>query len=84
MSARLKFLTCHAKNPNGCISASARLATRLACAPALRFTPFPWGAAEIDALVALGWLPGRAVFDRDSVGEAVASTFREMVHAKIL
>jgi hypothetical protein len=32
----------------------------------------------------LGWLADGAVFDRDRVGEALASAFREMVHAKIL
>lgn len=60
----------------------ARYEARLRAGVALY--PVPLGAAEIDALVALGWLPDRAVFDRDSVGEAVASAFREMVHAKIL
>jgi hypothetical protein len=37
--------------------------------------PVPLGAAEIDALVALGWLADRGVFDRDRVGEALASAF---------
>jgi hypothetical protein len=46
--------------------------------------PAPLGAAEIDALVALGWLADCAVFDRDRVGAALASVFREMVQAKIL
>ena len=45
--------------------------------------PVPLGAAEIDALVALGWLTDRTVFDRDRVGEALASAFREMVRAKM-
>jgi hypothetical protein len=50
----------------------------------LRLYPAPLGAAEIDALVALGWLADGAVFDRDRVGAALASAFREMVQAKIL
>jgi hypothetical protein len=37
--------------------------------------PAPLGAAEIDALVALEWLADRGVFDRDRVGEALASAF---------
>jgi hypothetical protein len=50
----------------------------------LRLYPAPLGAAEINALVALGWLADGAVFDRDRVGEALASAFREMVLAKII
>jgi hypothetical protein len=46
--------------------------------------PAPLGSVEIDALVTLGWLPDRAVFDRDRVGEALASAFREMARAKFL
>ena len=45
--------------------------------------PVPLGAAELDALVALGWLPDCVVLDRDRVGEALASAFREMARAKI-
>ena len=58
--------------------------TRPAKRAGVALYPAPLGAAEIDALVALGWLPDRAIFDRDRVGEALASAFREMVHAKIL
>ena len=46
--------------------------------------PVALGSPELDALVRLRWLPEAAVGDRARVGEAVASAFREMVHAKIL
>jgi hypothetical protein len=45
--------------------------------------PVPLGAAELDALVALGWLSDSIVLDRDRVGEALASAFREMARAKM-
>jgi hypothetical protein len=50
----------------------------------LALYPTPLGAAEIDALVSLGWLADCAVFDRYKVGEALASAFREMVQQRNL
>ena len=38
----------------------------------------PLGSLEIDALVALGWLPEGTEIDRDRVGEAVAEAIRDM------
>jgi hypothetical protein len=76
MNARTTSLTCHARTLSARVSVSGRPPTRRASALACAFT--------LDALVALGWLADGAVFDRDRVGEALASAFREMVHAKIL
>jgi|EndMetStandDraft_2_1072991.scaffolds.fasta_scaffold557670_1 hypothetical protein len=70
--------------PSARVIGSGRPPTRRASALACAYNPAPLGAAEIDALVALGWLADCAVFDRDRVGAALASVFREMVQAKIL
>jgi hypothetical protein len=40
--------------------------------------PAPLGAAEIDTLVALGWLQEGTESDRGRVGEAVAALIRDM------
>jgi hypothetical protein len=40
--------------------------------------PAPLGAAEIDALMAAGWLREGAETDRGRVGEAVAALIRDM------
>ena len=54
----------------------ARYEARLRAGIALY--PAPLGAVEIDALVALGWLPEGTEIDREHVGEAVAAVIRDM------
>lgn len=44
--------------------------------------PTPLGAAEIEALVALGWLEEGCVTDRRWVGLAVAAVVREIARAR--
>ena len=45
--------------------------------------PVPLGASEIDALVMLRWLPETAVDDRERVGEALATAFRELARKNL-